>query len=38
VSKRAGHGQQSTTLNIYSHAMPGGDASAASILGDLLGA
>lgn len=37
VSQRAGHGRQSTTLDIYSHAMPAADGGAAGILGDLLG-
>jgi integrase len=36
VSKRLGHSQMSTTLNIYTHAMPATDQKAADYLGDLL--
>lgn len=36
VSKRLGHANQTTTLNIYSHAMPDDDAVASDVLGRLL--
>jgi integrase len=36
VSKRLGHSQMSTTLNIYTHALPATDQKAADYLGDLL--
>lgn len=36
VSKRLGHSQMSTTLNIYTHAMPATDQKAADYIGDLL--
>jgi integrase len=36
VSSRLGHSQMSTTLNIYAHAMPATDQTAADYLGDLL--
>ncbi len=37
VSKRLGHANISTTLDIYAHAMPADDQAAADILGGLLG-
>jgi integrase len=36
VSARLGHSQISTTLNLYTHAMPATDQRAADFLGDLL--
>jgi len=36
VSKRLGHSQMSTTLNIYTHALPATDQNAADYLGTLL--
>lgn len=37
VSTRLGHSQMSTTLNLYTHAIPATDQKAADYLGDLLG-
>ncbi len=37
VSKRLGHAKESTTSDIYNHAMPGEGRAAADILGKLLG-
>ena len=36
VSRRLGHSQTSTTMDIYSHAIQSADAAAAEVLGDLL--
>lgn len=36
VSKRLGHSQMSTTLNIYTHAMSATDQKAADYIGELL--
>lgn len=36
VSKRLGHSQTSTTLNIYTHAIQSADAMAAETIGDIL--
>ncbi|MEZ5205390.1 MAG: tyrosine-type recombinase/integrase [Acidimicrobiales bacterium] len=37
VSSRLGHSQMSTTLNLYTHAIPATDQKAADYLGDILG-
>lgn len=36
VSARLSHARTSTTLNVYAHAVPGGDAHAAELLGSIL--
>jgi site-specific recombinase XerD len=36
VSERLCHARTSTTVNIYAHAMPGGDRAAANLLADIL--
>jgi integrase len=38
VSQRLNHARASTTLNVYAHAVPGGDRQAAEVLADLLDA
>jgi integrase len=36
VSARLSHARTSTTLNVYAHAVPGGDTVAAEVLGGIL--
>src|SRR5688572_761474 len=36
VSNRLAHARASTTLNVYAHAVPGGDAEAAAMIGRLV--
>lgn len=38
VSQRLSHARVSTTLNVYAHAVPGGDRAAAEILAGILNA
>jgi integrase len=38
VSQRLNHARASTTLNVYAHAVPGGDRRAAEVLAALLDA
>jgi integrase len=38
VSARLAHARASTTLNVYAHAIPGGDARAAELIGGIVGA
>ena len=37
VSQRLSHARVSTTLNVYAHAVPGGDGHAAEVLSAILG-
>jgi len=37
VSRRLGHARVSTTLDIYSHLMPGKDRAAAGVIGGVFG-